>query len=53
MSFLLSNPTVFVIGKDYEMVLSLKENGICSLIIGRETFYEENTDVLSIEIIEK
>lgn len=49
MSFLKSNPTVFVIGNDYEVVFSLKENGICSLLVGGETYYEENTGVLSSE----
>ena len=49
MSYLKSKPTVFVVGKEYEIVISLKENGICSLLVGGETYYEENTGVLSSE----
>ena len=49
MSFLLNKPTVFVIGKEYEIVLSLRENGICSVLVGGDTYYEENTGVLSSE----
>lgn len=49
MSFLYCDPCVFVIGKEYEILVIAKENGIISLVLGGETYYEDNTGVLSSE----
>ena len=49
MSFLLCAPSVFVIGDEYEILLNAKENGILSLEIGGEEYYEENAGVLATE----
>ncbi len=49
MSFLICSPSVFVIGEEYEILLCAKENGILSLEIGGEEFYEENAGILATE----
>ena len=49
MSFLYCKPTVFVIGREYEILLNLKEFGLCYIQIGKEIYYEENSGVLPSE----
>ncbi len=49
MSFLKCNPSVFVIGDEYEILVLLKENGICYIEIADNFYYEENSGVLSSE----
>lgn len=49
MSFLACNPTVFVIGKDYEILVYAKTKGIFSVRIDDKTYYAENSGVLSSE----
>ena len=49
MNFLFCTPSVFVIGKEYELLINMRENGICSVQIGDEIYYEENSGVLSSE----
>lgn len=48
-NFLTCKPTVFAIGKEYEIVLSLKTFGLCFLKIGNTLYYEENSGVLPSE----
>ena len=49
MSFLYCKPTVFVIGNDYEILINLKEFGLCYIRVGGEFFYEPNSGVLPSE----
>lgn len=49
MNFLKCLPSVFVIGNEYELLLTAKANGVFCVKIGGKTFYEENTGVLSSE----
>ncbi len=49
MDFLACIPTVFVIGDEYEILINVKEPGICSVVVGGERYYEENSGVLSSE----
>lgn len=49
MSFLRCHPSVFVIGDEYEILVSLKENGISYIEISDNVYYEENNGVLSSE----
>ena len=49
MSFLYCNPTVFVIEKEYEILVNTAKNGIIALKIGDTTYHEENSGVLSSE----
>ena len=49
MSFLKCMPTVFVIGKEYEIAITAKVNGLFSVKIGDEIFYQENTGLLKSE----
>ena len=49
MSFLYCKPSVFVIGREYEILLNLKTNGICFIEIEDEIYYEENSGVLPSE----
>ncbi len=49
MSMLFCNPSVFVIGDEYEILLNAKENGILYLEIGGEEYFEENAGVLATE----
>lgn len=49
MEFLYCIPSVFVIGDEYEILINLKENGLCFVEIGGERFFEENTGVLPSE----
>ena len=49
MDFLKFDPSVFVIGEEYELLIITEECGIISLSIGGENYYEENTGVLSSE----
>ena len=49
MSFLKCFPTVFVVGDEYEISITTKENGLCFVQVGSENYYEENTGVLSTE----
>ena len=46
MSFLKCNPTVFVVKKNYMIVVVTNDNGICSLKIGKKVFFEDNSGVL-------
>ena len=39
--FLYCTPTVFVIGKEYEILINLNACGICFVKIGEELYYEE------------
>lgn len=47
--FLKCTPTVFVIEKEYEILLNLNAFGICFLKIGDRCYYEENSGVLPSE----
>lgn len=49
MSFLSCKPSVFVIGKEYEILINTHKNGICMVKIGEELFYENTSGVLSSE----
>ena len=49
LEFLTCTPTVFAIGKEYEIVLSLKTFGLCFLRVGDTLYYEENSGVLPSE----
>ncbi len=49
MDFLYCNPTVFVIGNEYEILINTKENGISIVEIEGQRFYEENSGVLASE----
>ena len=49
MSFLRCIPSVFVIGRDYEILLNLTANGLCFIKVGDEIYYEENSGVLPSE----
>ncbi len=49
MSFLACNPTVFVIGNEYEILITAKEKGIFSVRINGESYYVENSGVLPSE----
>ena len=49
MSFLRCKPSIFVIGKDYEFILNVKNNGLCFIEVGEEFYYEENSGVLPSE----
>ncbi|MBQ8743263.1 MAG: metallophosphoesterase [Clostridia bacterium] len=49
MNFLACTPSVFVIGSRYEILINTLENGIVTLNIGNDTYYEENSGVLSSE----
>ena len=47
--FLYCTPTVFVVGKEYEILINLKAFGICFVKIGEALYYEENSGVLPSE----
>lgn len=47
--FLKSNPCVFVIGKEYEIVINTVENGIIGVSVDGQIYYEENSGALSSE----
>ncbi len=49
MSFLICAPSVFVIGEEYEILLNAKENGILSIEVAGEEYFEENAGVLATE----
>ena len=49
MEFLRCNPSVFVIGREYEILLNVKAYGLCYIQIGDELYYEENSGVLPSE----
>lgn len=49
MSFLYCNPSVFVINDYYEILVLTKENGIITINIADEEFYEDNCGVLASE----
>ena len=49
MNFLKTNPCVFVIGKEYEIVVLLRKCGLVSIGVGEEIFYPENNGVLKSE----
>ena len=49
MDFLYCNPSVFVINDCYEILILTKENGIISVIIDGQHYYQENSGVLSSE----
>ncbi len=49
MSFLFCNPSVCVVGKDYQILVATKEFGTIAVEIDGEFFYEENSGVLSSE----
>ena len=49
MSFLACTPSVFVIGDSYEILLYADAPGLFSVRVGEETYYEENSGVLSSE----
>lgn len=47
--FLFCQPSVFVIGNEYEILLNLNEFGICFVKVGDTLYYEENSGVLPSE----
>lgn len=49
MSFLSCTPSVFVIEKEYEILVNTKTNGICWVEVGGEKYYEDTSGVLSSE----
>lgn len=49
MDFLKCKPTVFVIGDEYEISITAKDNGVCFVKVGQEQYYQENTGVLCSE----
>ncbi len=49
MSFLICAPSVFVIGEEYEILLNAEENGILSVKISGEEYFEENAGILATE----
>ena len=42
MEFLRCLPSVFVIGNEYEILVTAKENGLFSVTVDGKVFYEEN-----------
>lgn len=49
MSFLQCNPTVFVIGNEYEIFIHAKNKGIFSVCINGKSYYAQNSGVLPSE----
>lgn len=49
MKFLRCYPSVFVIGKSYEITLNAYEKGIFAINVGNKIYYEQNSGVLSSE----
>ena len=49
MSFLRCAPSVFVIGEEYEILCLLEAEGLFSIRVGEETYYEENAGALPTE----
>jgi len=49
MSFLYCEPSVFVIGREYEILINLKSFGICYVKVGEEIYHEHCTGVLPSE----
>ena len=49
MSFLYCNPCVFVIGNEYEILTVANKNGIFSVCVDGQVYYEENSGALSSE----
>ena len=49
LDFLYCTPTVFVIGKEYEILINLNEFGLCFVKIGDTLYYEDNSGVLPSE----
>ena len=49
MSFLYCNPSVFVINDCYEILLLSTENGVFSIVVDGQYYYENNSGVLSSE----
>ena len=49
MAFLKCLPTVFVIGDEYEISITTKDNGVCFVKVGTQLYYQENTGVLCSE----
>ena len=47
MSFLYCNPCVFVIGDEYEILTVAKKNGIFSVCVDGQVYYEDNSGALS------
>lgn len=47
--FYMCNPTVFVIGKEYEISIFTKINGLCHVEIDGQKYYEQNSGVLYTE----
>lgn len=50
MSFLRCNPTVFVIGDEYEIAVWTNEKGMVWISVDGEDYYAENSGVLSSEV---
>ena len=48
-NFLYCNPSVYVIGKEYEIIVNLNKFGLCYVNIDGEIFYENNSGVLPSE----
>lgn len=48
-SFLRCTPSVFVINNEYEVLVWARANGIFSIKIGEQIFYEDNSGVFSSE----
>ncbi len=49
MSFLKCLPTVFVVGSEYEISITSVKNGLFSVKVGEEIYYQENTGLLKSE----
>lgn len=49
MSFLSCVPSVFVIGREYEILVNVEKNGILAVEVGGVLYYEENSGVYNSE----
>ena len=49
MSFLKFNPSVYVIGEEYEIAVAVESFGLVTVMVGDEIFYEDNSGVLPTE----
>ena len=54
MSFLYCNPNVLVIKDQYEIILNIKEQGVCYIKVGGQTYYASNSGIMpSISLVQK
>ncbi len=54
MSFLYCNPNVLVVKDKYDIVINLKENGVCYITVGNKPYYANNTGIMpSVNLTQK